>query len=117
MYSLTDRAAIRVAARDPTLDPALRAILSLRFEQLGGVGAHFHLAGLADDIAAAEEAIGWPMTFDDAPCWEWTQVHPGDWREIVFVLSDDGPAQVLLAPAGSPIADTVQAHEGLPPRG
>lgn len=111
MLSLTDRASIRAAARDPTLDPALRAVLTLRYEQLGGVDADFHICGLADDVAAAEAAVGWPMTLDGAPCWEWTDLHCGHWREVVFVLSDDGPAQVLLAPAGSPIADLVDVHE------
>lgn len=98
MLSLTDRPSIRAAARDPTLDPHLRAALTLRFEQLGGIGADFHVVQSGDTLADAEAAIGYPLVIDDVPTWEWTQRHPGDVVEIVLILSDDGPAQVLLVP-------------------
>ncbi len=97
MLTLTDRPSIRAAARDPTLDPLLRAVLKLRFEQMGGTGAHFHVVQRGDALADAEAAVGWPMTLDGSPCWEWTERH-GTVAEVVFVLSDDGPAQVLLVP-------------------
>lgn len=116
MKSLTDRAAIRAAARDPTLDPALRALLTLRHEQLGGAGAHLHVLDPGDTVADAEAAAGWPLTIDGEQQWEWGERHPG-WTEVVFVLSDDGPAQVLLAPAGSPVANLIDLHEGQPARG
>ena len=98
MLSLTDRSTIRAAVRDPTLDPNLRAILHLRYEQLGGIGGDFHVLQPGDTFADAEAAIGYPLVIDDVPTWEWTQRHPGAWTEIVLILSDDGPAQVLLVP-------------------
>ena len=100
MLSLTDRPSIRAAARDPTLDPAVRAVLKLRYEQLGGPGAHFHVVQPGDTLAVAEAAVGWPMTLDGEPQWEWIERH-GTVLEAVFVLSDDGPAQVLLVPDGA----------------
>lgn len=98
MLTLTDRDALRRAARDPTLDPHLRAVLHLRFHQLGGAGADFHVVRPGDLLADAEGAVGWPMAIDGAPQWEWLDRHPGGWTEVVFVLGDDGPAQVLLVP-------------------
>lgn len=93
MLTLTDRAALRRAARDPTLDPHLRAVLRLRLEQ---PGADFHVAQPGDGIAAAEAAVGFPLTVDGEPCWEWLERHTGGWTEVCFVLSDDGPAQVTF---------------------
>lgn len=98
MLSLLDRAAIRAAARDPAHDPYLRAVLKLRFEQLGVAGAHFHVVQRGDTLADAEAAAGFPLVLDEAPCWEWVESHPGGWTEIVLILSDDAPAQVLLVP-------------------
>lgn len=101
MLTLTDRASIRRAALDARLDRHLRAILHLRFEQMGGSGAHFHALEPGDTLAAAEAAVGWPLASDESPCWEWLAHHPGGWTEVTFVLSDDGPAQVLLVPDGA----------------
>lgn len=115
MLTLTDRDALRRAIRDPTLDLALRAVLKLRFKQLGGTGADFHVAEPTDSPDAAETAVGWPLALDDAPCWEWVRHHPGGWIEIVFVLSDDGSAQVLLAHDRSLVADRLRAIEATPP--
>ena len=108
MKTLTDRASIRAAALDPSIDLMLRAILKLRFEQMGGAGAHFHVADEGDDAAVAEQAVGWPMVLDGEPCWEWLQRHPGGWTEVVFILSDDGPAQVLLVPHTSVLARSLE---------
>ena len=108
MQSLTD---LRAAARDPRLDPALRAVLILRFEQLGGLGADFHVVQPGYDMAVVETAIGYPMTLDDAPCWEWLAHHPGGWTEVVFILSDDGHAQGLLVPDDADPAITALLRE------
>jgi hypothetical protein len=97
MRSLTDRYAIRAAARDPALNPAVRAVLTLRFNQLGGTGADLHVVTAADTMADAEAAVGFPLTLEGEPCWEWSRYHPGC-TELTFILSDDGPAQVLLLP-------------------
>lgn len=110
MLTLADRGALRRAIRDPAFDPNLRAVLRLRHDQLGGVGADFHIVGTTDGIAAAEAAIGFPMTIDGAPMWEWIARHPGGITEVTFILSDDGPAQVLLIPDSSPITDLLREH-------
>lgn len=111
MKSLTDRGALLAVIRDPGADPALRAVLALRFEQLGGAGAHFHIADTGDGPAEAESAIGWPALLEGEPCFEWRQEHPGGWHELVFVLSDDGLAQVLLLRDDSPIIALLHAAE------
>lgn len=111
MLTLADRGALRRAIRDPALDPNLRAVLRLRHDQLGGRGADFHVAGPDDAPADAEAAVGWPLALDGAAQWEWLERHPGGWAEAVFVLSDDGPAQVLLAPDGSPLGRRLRELE------
>lgn len=112
MLTLTDRGALRGAIRDPSIDPHLRAVLRLRFDQLGGTGASFHVVGNTDLLADAEAAVGFPMTLEGEPAWEWIERHPGGITEVVFVLSDDGPAQVLLVPsdADSSIINLLQEH-------
>lgn len=106
----TVRAALRRAAFDATLDPHLRAVLRLRLEQLGGACAHFYVVPPGDGVADAEAAVGFPLTIDGQPSWEWLERHPGGWAEAVFVLSDDGPAQVLLVPDASAITDLLREH-------
>ena len=112
MLTLTDRASLRRAIRDPALGPRLRAVLRLRFEQLGGPGAHFHVAGPGDALADAQVAVGWPLAIDGEPQWEWAERHPGGFTELVLILSDDGPAQVLLVPDGASadLADLLREH-------
>jgi hypothetical protein len=111
MQTITDRAALRRAIRDPALDPHLRAVLRLRHDQLGGAGACFYVVQPHDRIADAEAAIGFPLTDEGEPCWEWLQRHPGGWCEVVFVLSDDGPAQVLLVPGDADASITAVLRE------
>lgn len=112
MLTLTTRAAICAAALDARLDVHLRALLRFRYEQLGGTGACFHVAQPGDTLADAEAAVGWPMTEEGEPCWEWCKHHPGGWHEVTFVLSDDGPAQVLIAgsDADPAILNVIRAH-------
>jgi hypothetical protein len=112
MLTLTDRGALRRAIRDPALDPHLRAVLRLRYDQLGGVGADFHLIQTGDSLADVEAAVGFPMTVEDMPMWEWTRRHAGEIVEVTFILSDDGPAQVLLVPddADPAITDLLREH-------
>lgn len=111
MLTLADRGSLRRAIRDPALDPHLRAVLRLRHDQLGGPSADFHVAGQGDAPADAEAAVGWPLVLDGAAQWEWLQRHPGGWAEAVFVLSDDGHAQVLLARDGSPVGSRLRELE------
>ena len=109
MLTISDPDALRRAARDPTLPPAVRAVLALRLRQ---PGAHFHVAGPADGVAVAQVAVGWPLAIDGEPQWEWAERHPGGVTEVTFVLSDDGAAQVLLVPdgAGADLADLLREH-------
>ena len=109
--TLTDRASVRAAALEPSLDPTLRAILKLRYEQMGGAGAHFHVADETDDPVVAEQAVGWPLTVEGQASWEWLHHHHGGWIEVVFILSDDGPAQVLLVPDKSVLSALVLSLE------
>lgn len=97
MLSLTDRASVRAAARDPTLDPPIRAVLRLRLKQLGDTGADFHVVTARDTVADVEAAVGFPLSIDGEPCWEWSRRHPGC-TELTFILSDDGHAQVVILP-------------------
>ena len=112
MRHLATRAQLRRAILDPTLDLHLRALLRLRFEQLGGTGADFHVVQPGDTLVSAEEAVGWTMTYEGQPCFEWIRLHPGGIAEVTFVLSDDGPAQVLIVPdtADASILDVIRAH-------
>lgn len=112
MMTITDRNALRRAIRDPALAPPVRAILALRHDQLGGDGAHFHVAQAGDGIADAELAIGFPLTLDGETTCEWIERHPGDVLEAVLILSDDGPAQVLLVSGDAcpAVADLLREH-------
>jgi hypothetical protein len=101
MQTFTHPAALRRAARDPTLPPAVRAVLALRLRQTRGEEAHFHVAGPGDDIAVAQVAVGWPLAIDGERQFEWSERHPGGVTEVTFVLSDDAAAQVLLVPDGA----------------
>lgn len=106
MITIPDRAALTAAVHDPTLPLALRDILRLRSEQMGEASADFRVLESGDEI---EHAFSWPLTFDGSPCWEWIELHPGNWIEVVFILTDDGHAHVLLIPGTLPIAERVRA--------
>jgi hypothetical protein len=121
----------RAAATTPDLQ--LRRILALRRDQLGPAKswepeklARFHLVEPGDTLADIEGALGFsPLeNFVDGnrypepgfvPSWEWVEDH-GGWLEVVFILSDDGPAEVLLVPASEatqPIANAARAFSGM----
>lgn len=96
--------ALAVALARP-LDPYLARLLTHRRDQLDGDiedAARFIIVEPPDTLAAIEEAVGFPLTWTDAdhpgPTWEWAERHNGGWTEIVFILSDDGAAEVLLVP-------------------
>ena len=107
MIIIDNPAAMARALASP-IDVDLRRLLTLRREQLGGdAAARFVIAEPPDTAADLEAAIGFPFTVDlDGVCagdpdfspWhDWAQRHPG-WVEFAFVLSDGGPAEVLLLP-------------------
>lgn len=101
---IIDTPAALARALDQPLDPDLRRLLELRREQAGAglEAARFIIVEVADTTASVEAAIGFPLLLHDggdvAPAWEWAERHDGGWIEVVFVLSDDGPADVLLVP-------------------
>ena len=88
----------------------LRRLLALRRGQVAGEladVARFVVVQPGDTAADVEGALGFSPTTDldgaragepdFAPWHEWAERHAG-WTELVFVLSDDGPASVLLLP-------------------
>lgn len=96
-------------------NPAIRALLELRFRQLSveepydpEVIGHFVLVEPGDSMAAVEAETGcWLVTspFSDArygdedyvPCFEVLEEHPACY-EVVFVFNDGGYVIVLLVP-------------------
>jgi hypothetical protein len=113
MNILPDRGSMLAVIRDPGADLGLRALLARRFEQIGGTGAIFYVAEPCDGAEDVETAIGWPLTQEGEPCYEWSELWPGGWLEIAFFLADDGPAHILLAHDGSALGALVRAAEGM----
>lgn len=98
MY-IIDTAAAMARALDQPLDPDLRRLLKLRRDQMAGheEAARYVVVEAGDTVASIEAAIGFPLVLDDQPAWEWAERHEGKIWEVVLVLSDDGPAEVLIA--------------------
>lgn len=98
MIYITDEAMLQ-----EVLDPALRALLTSRSDQLlaNASGyelseiAHFIVAETGDPIDEIEAAANYPLITE--PAFEWAVDH-GGWFETVTVLSDDGFGIVLLVP-------------------
>lgn len=106
--------ALALAIADAS-DPDLHHILKLRADQWTAAdGTHsvaparFHVAAPGDSMADIKASLGFsPLTnlvdgtshpdVDFTPSWEWMH-RRGQWVEITFILSDDGPAEVVLAP-------------------
>ncbi|WP_425228827.1 hypothetical protein [Sphingomonas sp.] len=102
---IIDSASALAAALARPLDQPLARLLALRGSQLGvniEDAARFIIVEPPDTLAAIEQAVGFPFSWTNAdhpgPTWEWAERHDGGWTEIVFVLSDDGAAEVLLVP-------------------
>ncbi len=88
-------------ANNELRDPYVQRLLTTRRDQLGDhmeEAARFLIVEPPDTLGDVEAAIGFPLTIDGEPTWEWIERHDGGWTEIVFILSDDGPADVLLVP-------------------
>lgn len=103
MY-IIDTPTAMARALDQPLDSALRRVLITRWPDVreNSDAARFVIVEHGDCVASVEAAIGFPLLLhdgsDSAPAWEWAERHDGGWIEVVFVLSDDGPAEVLLVP-------------------
>lgn len=105
MLSLTDRDAVTAALTDPTLDPALRALIGLRVWQVD-TDRHRPLGEILQIIVVQpgdcpeviHNAVGFPITWDqaDQPGWEWMNDH-GSWFELAYVLTDDFGMLVFVA--------------------
>lgn len=98
-------------ALDQPLGAAVHQLLALRREQLGSIEgiATFHLVEAGDTLADAEAALGFPIATDlvegvsypdpdFVPSWESAERHSSGVYEIVYILTDDGHAHVLLVP-------------------
>lgn len=84
-------AAAMVRALDQPLDPYLRTLLTLRAAQLGPKGfddAWIALVEPADGIADVAAEIGYPVTEEGQPTFEWALLHPGGWIEAVWSFGD-----------------------------
>lgn len=105
MLSLTDRDAVTAALTDPTLDPALRALIGLRVWQVDTdrrrpLGEILQIVVIqpSDPPEAIHAAVGFPICWDQAeqPGWEWFNDH-GSWFELAYVLTDDFGMLVFVA--------------------
>jgi len=114
MLSLRTTASMR-AALTSDLDPALRALIAKRMEQLarnysGDLAeiVEFTIVEPSDSLATLQAGVGFSIlhnvadgaAFGDAnfvPGWEWAQDH-GDFFELVFILTDDGFGMIVLVP-------------------
>lgn len=105
MLSLTDRDAVTAALTDPSLDPALRALIGLRVWQVDtdrrrplGEVLQIVVIQPSDPPEAIHAAVGFPICWDqaDQPGWEWFNDH-GSWFELAYVLTDDFGMLVFVA--------------------
>ena len=101
MLSIRSSADMALALSGP-LDPALRALLIRRRDQLLdgedlelGDLVQFVVVGLGDTADAIEAEAGFALTVD--PPFEWVERH-GRWLEAPIVTNDDGFAVTLLVP-------------------
>jgi hypothetical protein len=81
------------------LDARVRRLLRLRRDQLAEHiedAAQFLVADERDSLSDIEALIGFPITDEGEPCFEWIVDHGEGLFELVFILSDGDPAQVLL---------------------
>lgn len=105
MLSLTDRDAVTAALTDPSLDPALRALIGLRVWQVDtdrrrplGEILQIVVVQPSDQPETIHNAVGFPVCHDQAeqPGWEWFNDH-GSWFELAYVLTDDFGMLVFVA--------------------
>ena len=97
MLFLNDRDAVAAALTDPTIDPALRALIGLRVWQVDTdrrrpLGEVLQIVAVqpGDTSEEIHAAVGFPITWDqaDQPGFEWMNDH-GSWFELAYVLTDD----------------------------
>lgn len=90
MLSLTDRDAVTAALTNPSLDPALRALIALRVWQVDtdrrrplGEVLQIVVVQPGDPPEVIHEAVGFPICWDQAeqPGFEWMNDH-GEYFEL-----------------------------------
>ncbi len=108
MLTINDGESLTRALKMP-LDLRLKRLLMERRDQLGSDTediARFVVVQLGDGLAALETALGFSILqnqtdgrrFGDpefSPSWEWL-ADPGHCFELVFIMTDDGFAHVVL---------------------
>jgi len=86
-------------ALDQPIDPDLRELLALRIGQLGleelADTAWFAIVQPGDTVGDVEAELGFPLSMEGEPTFEWMQAHAGGIYELTFIFSDDH-AHVLL---------------------
>ena len=105
MLSLNDRDSVAAALTDPTIDPALRALIGLRVWQVDTdrrrpLGEVLQIVAVqpGDTPEVIHAAVGYPICWDqvEQPGWEWFNDH-GSWFELAYVLTDDFGMLVFVA--------------------
>lgn len=112
MLSLcSDQAIAKASISHP--DARLRRLLKKRIEQLSAhvpvsETAHFYVIEHGDPLDVIAAVLGCPILTNPtdgvryphphfSPWWEWLEAHDG-WFEAVFLMSDEGVADVVLVP-------------------
>lgn len=83
-------------------DPDIASLLQRRRDELLGCGelneiGTFAIVEPRDALADIELALGFPITTDGSPTWEWVMRH-GSIFEAPIILSDSGWGHVLIVP-------------------
>lgn len=104
MLALTDPASVSRTLSDTTLDPDLRALISLRawqlhVEQGRPIGTGFRLIVVqgGDTPDVINTALGFAITGDQAegPSYDWLTDH-GLWFEVAYGTEDDALTRVFV---------------------
>jgi hypothetical protein len=111
MLIIKDGAGLEDALNSP-LDPAIKALLQMRRDQLASDGcalaeiANWVIVGPGDSLSTIEATTGFPL--EDPSPWEWVLDH-GELYEAPIIVSDDGFGIVLIVPDCEVIVPTLLA--------
>ncbi|MFA4950046.1 hypothetical protein [Brevundimonas sp.] len=104
MLTLSDRDAVTAALTDLTLDPVLRALITLRAWQID-TDRNNPLSDVlqivvvhpGDPPEVILKAVSFPIILDraDQPGFEWMEDH-GSWFELAYVLTDEAGMLVFV---------------------
>ena len=111
MLTITDGGSLSRALSSP-IDPRLKRLLRNRIQQLNvedlSTAARIVIVQPGDTIANLDQALGFSVFMnpgdgtrygdpDFTPGWEWIEDHSHS-IELLFIMTDDGFAHVVLAP-------------------